>query len=100
MFCRRRPITRWDRSRCRASTITVQDYYQDFVGGNNQLRYVRGNDTFDLRASLQLNRAISLRVEALNIFNEPKITDMPVEGSIRQYHYYGSKYFFSIRARI
>jgi TonB-dependent receptor len=75
-------------------------YYQDFVGGNNQLRYVRGNDTFDLRASLQLNRAISLRVEALNIFNEPKITDMPVEGSIRQYHYYGSKYFFSIRARI
>ena len=75
-------------------------YYQDFVGGNNQLRYVRGNQTFDLRASLQLNKTISLRVEALNIFNEPKITDMPVEGSIRQYHYYGSKYFFSIRARI
>jgi TonB-dependent receptor len=75
-------------------------YYQDFVGGNNQLRYVRDNQTFDLRASLQVNKAISLRVEALNIFNEPKITDMPVEGSIRQYHYYGSKYFFSIRARI
>lgn len=75
-------------------------YYQDFVGGNNQLRYVRDNDTFDLRASLQLNKAISLRFEALNIFNEPKITDMPVQGSIRQYHYYGSKYFFSIRARI
>ncbi|RHW18582.1 TonB-dependent receptor [Sphingomonas gilva] len=75
-------------------------YYQDFVGGNNQLRYVRDNETFDLRATYQVNRNISLRAEALNIFNEPKITDMPVKGSIRQYHYYGSKYFLSVRVRI
>lgn len=76
------------------------NYYQDFVGGNNQLRYVRDNQTFDLRASLALNRNVTVRFEALNIFDEPKITDMPVQGSIRQYHYYGSKYFLSARFRL
>jgi TonB-dependent receptor len=75
-------------------------YYQDFVGGNNQLRYVGPSETFDLRASLDLMRGVSLKFEALNIFNEPKATYMPVYGSSRQYHYYGAKYFIGIRARI
>lgn len=76
------------------------DYYQDFVGGNNQLRYVRSNDTFDLRASYQFTRNVSVSFEAVNIFNEPKVTDMPVPGSIRQYHYYGPRYFLGVRVRI
>lgn len=75
-------------------------YYQDFVGGNTQLRYVRGNETFDLRASFNVNRNISLRAEATNIFDSPKVTDMPVVGSIRQYHYYGPRYFIGARFRI
>lgn len=75
-------------------------YYQDFVGGNSQLRYVGPSETFDFRASLDLMKGVSLRFEALNIFNEPKATYMPVYGSSRQYHYYGAKYFIGIRARI
>ena len=75
-------------------------YYQDFVGGNSQLRYVRGSDTLDLRASYNINRNVSLRLEALNVLNEPKVTDMPVEGSSRQYHYYGAKYFVGVRVRL
>jgi len=76
------------------------NYYQDFVGGNSQLRYVRGNETFDLRASYDINRNVSLRFEATNIFDSPKITDMPVQGSIRQYHYYGPRYFIGARVRL
>lgn len=75
-------------------------YYQDFVGGNTQLRYVGPSETVDLRASLALMKGVSLRLEALNIFNNPKETYMPVYGSARQYHYYGAKYFIGIRARI
>lgn len=75
-------------------------YYQDFVGGNTQLRYVRANETFDLRASYNVNRNISLRAEATNIFDSPKVTDMPVVGSIRQYHYYGPRYFIGARFRM
>ncbi|MFN3725213.1 MAG: TonB-dependent receptor [Allosphingosinicella sp.] len=76
------------------------NYYQDFVGGNTQLRYVRDNETVDLRASFDINRNISLRAEAVNLFDEPKVTDMPVQGSIRQYHYYGPRYFLGVRFRI
>lgn len=75
-------------------------YFQDFVGGNSQLRYVGPSETVDFRASLNLMPGVSLRFEALNIFNEPKATYMPVYGSSRQYHYYGAKYFVGIRARI
>ncbi|WP_243450874.1 TonB-dependent receptor [Sphingosinicella sp. CPCC 101087] len=76
------------------------NYYQEFVGGNSQLRYVRGNDTVDLRASVDLTQNVSLRFEAVNLFDEPKITDMPVRGSVRQYHYYGPRYFLGVRLRI
>ena len=75
-------------------------YYQDFVGGNSQLRYVGPSETVDFRASMDLMPGVSLRFEALNLFNEPKATYMPVYGSSRQYHYYGSKYFIGLRARI
>lgn len=76
------------------------NYYQDFVGGNAQLRYVRANETVDLRASYDINKNLSLRFEAVNIFNEPKVTDMPVKGSARQFHYYGPRYFIGLRARM
>lgn len=75
-------------------------YYQDFVGGNSQLRYVRGNQTLDLRASFDINRNMQLQFQAVNVFDEPKITDMPVPGSIRQYHYYGSRYFMGLRVKL
>src|SRR5690606_9542051 len=47
-------------------------YFQDFVGGSGLLRYVAPSETFDFRASLKLMNGVSLRFEALNIFNEPK----------------------------
>ncbi|MEP9400535.1 TonB-dependent receptor [Sphingomonas sp. VNH70] len=74
-------------------------YYQDFVGGNTQLRFVRPSEIVNLRASYNVNRNLSLRFEALNVTNNPKITDMPVYGSSRQYHFYGAKYFVGARVR-
>src|SRR3546814_12906364 len=46
-------------------------YFQDFVGGNSQLRFVGPSETVDFRASLDLMPGVSLRFEALNLFNEP-----------------------------
>jgi TonB-dependent receptor len=76
------------------------NYYQDFVGGNSQLRYVEGNDTLDFRASMDLMKGVQLRFEAINILDEPKVTYMPVQGSTRQYHYYGARYFIGVRVRL
>ncbi|MDP3746476.1 MAG: TonB-dependent receptor [Phenylobacterium sp.] len=74
-------------------------YNLGFIAGEAQLRYVRDSETFDVLASYDVNRNLSFRAEALNIFNEPKITDMPVRGSVRQYHYYGAKYYLGLRYR-
>lgn len=76
------------------------NYYQDFVGGNTQLRYVDDSNTVDFRATLNLMKNTSLRFEAINIFDEPKVTYMPVQGSARQYHYYGARYFLGLRVRL
>ena len=75
------------------------DYYQDFVGGNSQLRYVHGAGTVDLRASYALTSNARLQFEAINITDEPRIEDMPVWGSTRGYYAYGSKYYASLRYR-
>jgi TonB-dependent receptor len=75
-------------------------YYQDFVGGNSQLRYVGPVGTLDLRASYDINRNVRLEFQALNVLNENRIDYMPVYGSVRQYYYYGSKYFMGVRLRL
>jgi TonB-dependent receptor len=75
------------------------DYYQDFVGGNSQLRYVHGVGTADLRASYALNSNTRLQLEAINITDEPRVEDMPVWGSTRGYYAYGRKYYASLRYR-
>lgn len=75
-------------------------YYQDFIGGNAQLRYISGNDTFDLSASYKLNRHIDIRFQALNLFNETKIDSMPIYGSTREYQYFGPQFFIGVRAKL
>jgi iron complex outermembrane receptor protein len=75
-------------------------FYQDFVGGNAQLRYIAGSDTFDLSASYKVNRHIDVRFQALNLFNEVKVDSMPVYGSTRNYQYFGPQFFVGVRARM
>jgi len=75
-------------------------YYQDFIGGNAQLRYISGSDTFDLSAGYKLNKHIDLRFQALNLFNETKIDSMPIHGSTREYQYFGPQFFIGVRARL
>jgi TonB-dependent receptor len=75
-------------------------YYQAFTSDNTQLRYVEGNDTFDMNLGLKLNKVADIRFQALNIFNEPRVEYMPVVGSTRNVEYYGSQYFLSFRIRL
>jgi len=75
------------------------NYYQKFVGGPSQLRYVDDVETFDMRASFKVNKHVSLQVEALNLFDEPKVTYMPVQDSIREYNTYGPRYYAGVRVK-
>lgn len=75
-------------------------YYQAFTSDNTQLRYVEGNNTFDVNLRYQLTREADIRFQALNIFNEPRVEYMPVVGSTRNVEYYGPQYFLSLRLRL
>lgn len=75
-------------------------YFQSFTSNNTQLRYVEGNETFDMSASFRLNRQVDFRLQALNLFNEPRVEYMPVVGSTRNVEYYGPQYFMSVRVRL
>jgi len=75
-------------------------YYQAFTSNNTQLRYIEGNNTFDLTTSFRINRQIDFRLQALNLFNEPRIEYMPVAGSTRNVEFYGPQYFMSVRVRL
>lgn len=75
-------------------------YYQAFTSDNTQLRYVKGNDTFDVNVRYAISKAADIRFQALNIFNEPRVEYMPVIGSTRNVEYYGAQYFLSLRLRL
>lgn len=75
-------------------------YYQSFTSDNTQLRYVEGNNTFDVNMSYKINKQADIRFQALNIFNEPRVEYMPVVGSTRNVEYYGPQYFLSFRVRL
>ncbi len=75
-------------------------YFQSFTTNNTQLRYVEGNETFDMSASFRLNRQVDFRLQALNLFNEPRVEYMPIVGSTRNVEYYGPQYFMSVRVRL
>jgi len=75
-------------------------YYQAFTSDNTQLRYVEGNNTFDMNLSYKINKLADIRFQALNLFNEPRVEYMPVVGSTRNVEYYGPQYFLSFRVRL
>ena len=72
------------------------NYYQKFVGGPSQIRYVDDVRTVDLRASYRVNDHVQLQLEAINVLDEPKVTYMPVQGSIREYNQYGARYYAGV----
>ncbi len=75
------------------------EYYQKFVGNPAQNRMVAGNETVDFRASWKVNKNLSFSLEGSNLFNEPKISFIPITGSFHEYHAYGPRYYLGVRYR-
>ncbi|ASR42252.1 TonB-dependent receptor [Xanthomonas citri pv. mangiferaeindicae] len=75
------------------------DYYQQFVGDPAQNRYVRDTGSLDARATYKVNRNLSLSLSASNLTDEPRVSDMPILGSFREYTTYGRRYYLGLRYR-
>lgn len=74
-------------------------YYQKFVGAPSQNRYIRDTGVWDFRATYRVNRHLSLMFEGSNLNDEPRLHDMPVPGSLREYNTYGPRYYLGARYR-
>lgn len=75
-------------------------YYQDFLGGNTQLRYYRSTSRLDLRASYDISRHLQMSANVYNLLNAPVIMDMPVTGAVRSYTVFGPRYYMSLKYRM
>jgi len=75
------------------------EYYQRFVGAPSQNRYIHGGSTVDFRATWRANEHLSFSLEASNLTDEPRISDMPVLGNFHEYHGYGRRYYLGVRYR-
>lgn len=75
-------------------------YYQKFVGGASQNRYIRDTGVWDFRATYRVNRNLSFMLEGSNLNDEPRYHDMPVPGSLREVNTYGPRYYLGVRYRL
>lgn len=75
------------------------EYYQRFVGGPSQNRYIHGGSTVDFRTTWRASDHLSFSLEASNLTDEPRISDMPVLGNFHEYHGYGRRYYLGVRYR-
>lgn len=75
------------------------EYYQRFVGAPSQNRYIHGGSTVDFRTTWRVNKNLSFSLEASNLTDEPRISDMPVMGNFHEYHAYGQRYYLGVRYR-
>ncbi|WP_407352968.1 TonB-dependent receptor [Luteimonas sp. R10] len=75
------------------------EYYQRFVGAPSQNRYIHGGGTVDFRATWRATDHLSFSLEASNLTDEPRISDMPVLGNFHEYHGYGRRYYLGVRYR-
>jgi TonB-dependent receptor len=75
-------------------------WYQDFLGGNTQLRYYRAQSRLDLRMSYDITKQLQASANVYNVLNTPTIMDMPVVGAVRQYTVFGPRYYASLKYRL
>lgn len=75
------------------------EYFQQYINTPGNLRYVAGTGVFEARASYKLTENLRLSVEAINLFNKPKVQSNPIRENFSEVNVYGPRIFFGIRAK-
>ena len=75
-------------------------YFQQFTDSPGRIRFVDDNTVVEFRASYQLNDAVKLSFEALNLTDEPRTDFRGIDGNVAQVLSFGPRYFFGIKANL
>ena len=74
-------------------------YFQQFVSSPGIIRYIGDTSVVEARITYEIMDNVTLRVEALNLFDEPRQNFIPTDDSLSELNSYGPRVFVGIRAK-
>ncbi len=74
-------------------------YFQQFISSPGIIRYIGDIGVVEARATYKIMDNVTLRVEALNLFDEPRRGFIPTPDSQYELNSYGPRVFVGIRAK-
>ena len=74
-------------------------YFQQFISSPGIIRYIGDIGVVEARATYEIMDKVTLRVEALNLFDEPRMNLIPTPDSLSELNSYGPRVFVGIRAK-
>ena len=75
------------------------DYFQPYTGDGTRLRYIDAVGVWEARASYKVNDHVRVKVEAINLFSEPKSQDFFVRGNLGEVNDYGPRLFAGVSVK-
>ncbi|MEM9593091.1 MAG: TonB-dependent receptor [Acidobacteriota bacterium] len=76
------------------------EYFQQFISSPGLIRYVGDTEVVEVKASYKLKDQLTLKVEGINLFDEPKKQYIPTNGNLSELNSYGPRYFVGLRYRL
>ena len=74
-------------------------YFQQFVSSPGIIRYIGDTRVVEARATYKLMDNVTIRLEALNLFDEPRKNYIPSPNSLSELNSYGPRAFLGLRAK-
>lgn len=74
-------------------------YFQQFVSSPGIIRYIGDTGVVEARATYKIMDNVTVRVEALNLFDEPRRNFIPSPTSLSELNSYGTRVFMGVRAK-
>lgn len=75
------------------------EYFQQFISTPGNLRYIAPTGVVEARASYKLTDNVRLSLEAINLFNKPKVQYNPIRTNFAEVNVYGPRIFLGVRAK-
>ena len=74
-------------------------YFQQFISTPGNIRYIADNTVLEARATYKLTRNFAIRVEGINVLDEPRIQYNPTPNNLAEVNSYGPRLFVGLRGR-
>lgn len=75
-------------------------YFQQFVSSPGIIRYIDDNSVVEARATYEIMDNVTVRLEGLNLFDEPRKNLIPNPDSLSELNSYGPRIFMGVRIKL